>query len=273
MKRDELQSRLSALPKVDKLLDHERVKELLTRVDRAVLHTLTLKVIDDVRQSIIDSQKSKGTKRAPDLKSFIDTLVRMVDDLLTDRLVRVINATGTILHTNLGRAPLGKGISQGAGRVSSCYTNLEFDLRGGRRGHRYSHFEKIVKLVTGAQAALAVNNNAAAVLLVLNTLCEGKEAVVSRGELIEIGGSFRIPEVMKKSQAVLKEVGTTNKTHLKDYESAITDKTGLLLKVHTSNYRIVGFTKEVTLAELVALGKERGTVVYNDLGSGCLVDL
>jgi L-seryl-tRNA(Ser) seleniumtransferase len=185
----------------------------------------------------------------------------------------VINATGIILHTNLGRAPLCREALERIVEVSRGYSNLEFDLAAGRRGLRYDHVREILCELTGAEDALVVNNNAAAVLLVLSSLARGREAVVSRGELIEIGGEFRIPEVMERSGAILREVGATNRTHLSDYERAIGENTALIMKVHTSNFRIVGFTEEVPVPDLVALGSRRGIPVMNDLGSGCFLRL
>jgi len=185
---------------------------------------------------------------------------------------RVINATGVVIHTNLGRSILAEEAVAAVEQGCRHYSNLELALETGQRGSRYSHVEKLLCRLTGAEAGLVVNNNAAAVLLVLDTLAKGREVVVSRGQLVEIGGSFRIPEVMKKSGAVLREVGATNRTHLRDYEGAICDETAMLMKVHTSNYRIIGFHKEVELAELVALGRERGLPVFEDLGSGNLFD-
>lgn len=187
-------------------------------------------------------------------------------------LRRVINATGVIVHTNLGRAPLAKEILPYLTEIASRYSNLEYDLEEGKRGSRYVHVEELIKELTGAEAALVVNNNAAAVLICLNTLAVGKEVIVSRGELIEIGGSFRIPEVMTWAGCILKEVGTTNKTHLHDYERAINENTALILKVHKSNYAIVGFTKEVSAEELLPLCREKGLPLMEDLGSGSFVD-
>ena len=187
-------------------------------------------------------------------------------------LEKVINATGVVLHTNLGRSLLPDESIENMKEIASSYSNLEYDLEKGRRGSRYSHIENLLCEITGAEAAFVVNNNAGAVLLALNTLADGKEAIVSRGELIEIGGSFRIPDIMKRSGAKMIEVGTTNKTHPEDYEEVINDKTGLLLKVHTSNYRIVGFTSEVDLHTLIEFGEKYHLPVVNDLGSGSLID-
>ena len=185
----------------------------------------------------------------------------------------VINATGVVLHTNLGRAPLCAEALRNIVDIARGYSNLELDLSTGERGSRYSHVEEILCRISGAESALVVNNNAGAVLLALNSLAEGKEVIVSRGQLVEIGGSFRIPDVMRKSGACLVEVGTTNRTHLEDYVRAIGERTALLLKVHTSNFRILGFTAEASLKELIALGRTRGVPVMEDLGSGCFVDL
>ncbi len=189
------------------------------------------------------------------------------------RLRRVINGSGVVIHTNLGRSLLPPSAVAALGQAAGHYSNLEFNLETGKRGSRYSLVEEIICDITGAEAALVVNNNAAAVLLVLETLAAGQEVIVSRGQLVEIGGSFRIPDVMVKSGAKLVEVGATNRTHLRDYELAISSETALLLKVHTSNFRIIGFTAEVPAEELVALARQRGLAVMEDLGSGSLVDL
>jgi L-seryl-tRNA(Ser) seleniumtransferase len=188
-------------------------------------------------------------------------------------LARVINATGVVLHTNLGRALLSPLAQERLREVASAYSNLEMDVSRKERGSRYSHVDGLLRRLSGAEAALVVNNCASAVLLALESLARGKEVIVSRGELIEIGGEFRIPDIMRRSGAVLREVGTTNRTHLKDYVNAIGPETGLILKVHTSNYRVVGFTAAVSSRELAELGRARGVTVMEDLGSGCLVDL
>lgn len=204
------------------------------------------------------------------LKSHIEMTVAAMH---TPNMRMVVNGTGTVLHTNLGRAPIAREHMERIAALATGYSNLEYNLEEGRRGERYSHFEKLLCKLTGAEAAMAVNNNAAAVMLILSSLAKGGEVVVSRGELVEIGGKFRIPDVMEQSGAALVEVGTTNKTHYSDYEEAITEETKALLKVHTSNYRIVGFTDTVGIDELVPLAKEHGLPVIEDLGSGVLIDL
>ncbi len=188
-------------------------------------------------------------------------------------LVRVINASGVIIHTNLGRSPLGAAAREQILTAAACYTNLEYNLKEGQRGSRQVHLERLVTEITGAPACLVVNNNAAGVFLALSALAKDREVVVSRGQLVEIGGSFRMPDIMAASGAMLREVGTTNKTYLADYEKAITSQTAMLLKVHPSNFKLLGFTKEVPLPDLVGLGRRYGLVVMEDLGSGCLVDL
>jgi len=207
------------------------------------------------------------------LASLLKEILDNAHAIIAPKLVPVINATGVVLHTNLGRSLLCKEALNNIETIASGYSNLEFNIKKGKRGIRYSAVEDLLCELTGASAAMAVNNNAGAVFLCLDTIAKGKEALVSRGELVEIGGSFRIPDVMAKSGAILKEVGATNRTHLKDYKTGISENTGLLLKVHTSNYKILGFTSSVSLEELVCLGKEKNIPVMQDLGSGTLIDL
>ncbi|MGB4503462.1 MAG: L-seryl-tRNA(Sec) selenium transferase [Syntrophaceticus sp.] len=209
----------------------------------------------------------------PDLGSLAREVVDLVEKMRKMSLRPVVNATGVVLHTNLGRAPLSNAAVDAVLNIARGYCNLEMDLDSGERGERYSHVEELLCQLTGAEAALVVNNNAGAVLLALHGLAQGKEVVVARGELVEIGGSFRIPEIMSQSGAVLREVGTTNRTYPQDYERAIGPETALILKVHPSNFRVVGFTREVKRQELVAVGQRHNLPVMEDLGSGVLVDL
>ena len=262
---------LRELPSVDRLLTDYRSEGLLRRFNREYLVHHCRELLDEIRTAI----RQGGTLASSDLEkgAILNRLERRIAADRGSKFHRVVNATGTILHTNLGRALLAKQAVEAMDLAAMHSVNLEYDVAKGGRGKREAVIEALLVNLTGAEAATVVNNNAAAVLLALNTLAEGKEVIVSRGELIEIGGSFRIPEIMAKSGGLLKEVGTTNRTHLADYESAITEKTGLLLKVHTSNYRIVGFTSEVALPELVALGRKHGLPVMEDLGSGALIDL
>jgi L-seryl-tRNA(Ser) seleniumtransferase len=262
---------LRDLPSVDRLLSHPEVIFLLKKFNRDYVVQRLRQLLDALRQTI----RQGGKIRAQDLsaESILAQLKSALSSHDEPRLLRVVNATGTILHTNLGRAVLADEAIEAAVRAGRHPVNLEFDLVTGKRGRREENVESLMLDLTKAEAASVVNNNAAAVLLALNTLAEGKEVVVSRGELIEIGGSFRIPDIMAKSGAILQEVGTTNRTHIEDYERAISEKTALLLKVHTSNYKIVGFAAEVDLSALVALGQKHRLPVMEDLGSGALVDL
>jgi L-seryl-tRNA(Ser) seleniumtransferase len=263
------QSVLSSLPAVEKLLSHPRVRELAGRFPPMVVKQAVRGAVSDARARL-KSGPASGVISEPTLLALIeDWLLKSI----TPRLTPVINATGIILHTNLGRAPLAASAIDHIAAIASGYSNLEFDLDEGRRGSRRDHLSGLITEITGAPASLVVNNNAAAVLVALNSLAEGREVIVSRGELVEIGGAFRIPDVMEKSGAHLREVGTTNRTRLSDYEGAIGSQTALLLKVHTSNYRIVGFTEEVSASELVALGKRYDVPVMEDLGSGSIIDL
>jgi L-seryl-tRNA(Ser) seleniumtransferase len=228
-------------------------------------------VLDELRQAI----RADAAVDARELEdgAILDRLARRLNEQPDAGVQRVVNATGTVLHTNLGRAPLAEAAIDALTTAARYPTNLEYDLHEGERGRRESRVERLLVALTGAEAATVVNNNAAAVLIALNTIANGREVVVSRGELIEIGGAFRIPEIMARSGAVLREVGTTNRTHPGDYEEAIGSATALLLKVHTSNYRIVGFSSEVALPELVAIARQRNVPVMEDLGSGALIDL
>ncbi|MDN5292942.1 MAG: L-seryl-tRNA(Ser) seleniumtransferase [Eubacteriales bacterium] len=263
---------LRHLPAVGKLLEVAAVKNLMVLYGRKLVTEAVATAVDGLREEIL-AGKQVFTSREEAMAAVLDRVEREVRSKSTPSLRPVINATGTVLHTNLGRAPLAREAWEAIWRIASRYNNLELDLTTGERGSRYQHVEELLCRLTGAEGAMVVNNNAGAVLLALNTLATGREVVVSRGELIEIGGSFRIPDVMRASGATLVEVGTTNRTHLHDYERAIGEETALLLKVHTSNYRIIGFTKEVSGAELVALGRKHGIPVMEDLGSGVLVDL
>lgn len=258
---------LRQLPKVDAVLERDDVSALSTTVPRALVVEAVRESIDAARADVLDG---RSTADADAIAA--DAIARAA--LKARRsLRRVINATGIVVHTNLGRSPLAASAVAAVADVARGYSTLEYDVESGERGSRHTHVESLICRLTGAEAAMAVNNNAAAVMLALAGLARGKEAIVSRGQLVEIGGSFRVPDVMAESGATMVEVGTTNKTHLRDYEAALTPKTGLLLKVHTSNYRVVGFTEEVSLADLVDLGARHAVPVMEDQGSGVLVDL
>ncbi len=265
------QRNLQSIPKVDECLMALQQDTAESGVPAAVVKAAVREVLAEVRQAIL-----AGREMASDSLRIGELLPRFrarIQHLQRPRLRRIINATGVIVHTNLGRSILPRTAMEAILEAGSRYSNLEFDLETGRRGSRYSLVEDLLCELTGAESALVVNNNAAAVLIVLETLASGREVIVSRGQLVEIGGSFRIPDVMARSGARLVEVGATNRTHLRDYENAITEETGLLLKVHCSNYRIIGFTSEVANEEMVALGRRFGLPVMEDLGSGCFVDL
>ncbi|HLO25173.1 MAG TPA: L-seryl-tRNA(Sec) selenium transferase, partial [Geobacteraceae bacterium] len=261
---------LNKIPKVDKVLEWPGIMAVREQYPRPVL----LKAV----RTALAELRSETLRGSAGLSEFTEQTVteRVLGQLAAASafsLKRVINGTGVVIHTNLGRSPLPEAVRQHLNDIAFGYTNLEFDLDCGVRGSRYTHVEDILCELTGAEAALVVNNNAAAVLLALSALASGKEVVVSRGELVEIGGSFRIPDVMRLSGALLREVGTTNRTHPDDYRCAVTADTGLLLKVHTSNFAVVGFTAEVSAPELVAIGREHSLPVMADVGSGRLVGL
>jgi len=259
---------LRSLPSVDQLLRVLAGRPDVAAIPRARLTALVREALDAERRRIL---RERGTPA--DAEALAARVAAAVRQAGLFSLRPVINATGVVLHTNLGRALLSPPALERMTAVAAAYSNLELDLASKERGSRYSHVEGLLRRLTGAEDALVVNNNAAAVLLALETLAHGKEVIVSRGELIEIGGEFRIPDIMLRSGAVLREVGATNRTHLRDYAEAIGPATALLLKVHTSNYRVIGFTAAVSSRELTALGRERGIPVMEDLGSGSLVDL
>jgi len=262
---------LRQLPKMDDILAALEKRGITSRYGKRHVMAASRSVIEEVRELIIKDDISRRQDSPDD--GILDRIERKLRDLSQFRLKRVINATGVVLHTNLGRAPLCDSALSHLIEVSRSYSNLEYDTDKGERGLRYNHVRELLCSLSGAEDAMVVNNNAAAVLLVLDTLAKGREAIVSRGELVEIGGEFRIPAIMEKSGAVLCEIGTTNRTRLADYEEAISAQTGLIMKIHTSNFRIIGFTEEASLESLVLLGKKSGIPVMNDLGSGCMVDL
>ena len=254
------------LPSVERLLSDERVLRLIETHSRQV-------VLEFVRSSLSDARSAIAAGRvAPDAHAIIAAVAAQAEASRRPWPKRVINATGVVLHTNLGRAPLSDDALKAIQRAAQGYSELELDLASGRRGSRQARISKLVGRATGAEAALVVNNNASAVMLGLAAIAAGKEVIVSRGEAVEIGGGFRIPDVLRQSGATLVEVGTTNRTYARDYAAAITDNTGALLAVHASNFRVMGFTHTPQIAELVEIGKRRGVPVLHDLGSGCLLD-
>jgi L-seryl-tRNA(Ser) seleniumtransferase len=259
------------IPAVDRLLNSPLLSRLLSRYPRALVLKAIHEVLEEIRREI---KTGEGLENPSDLslEKVSERIGEKVEFLDRPSLRPVINATGIVVHTNLGRSLLAESVIQRFTPIAGGYSNLEFDLNRGDRGSRYVHVEGILKEITGAEAAMVVNNNAAAVLLTLDTLAKGREVIVSRGQLVEIGGSFRIPDVMKRSGARMVEVGTTNKTHPADYEGAIGPDTCLLLRVHQSNFQIVGFSEEVDTSTLVNLGRKYGIPVMEDLGSGCFVD-
>jgi len=265
------QALLRMLPGVDYILELSKEDPLFNDIPKSVLVRSIRSVVENLRTIIMDGEQDITETKFSD-SVILERVKNSVKQAMTSNLKRVVNATGIVVHTNLGRSLLAKDAVENLLTIASRYSNLEFDLSKGKRGSRYSSVEDILCEISGAQAAMVVNNNAGAVFLCLETLSRGKKVIVSRGELVEIGGSFRIPDVMAKSGAVLKEVGTTNRTHFPDYENAIEHDTGLLLKVHKSNFSVLGFTAEVSLEELVALGTTYQIPVMEDLGSGTFVD-
>jgi len=263
-------ARLREIPSVDELLGRAGLLALAEKAGRGMVTQAARLVLADVREKLKHDPAAAG---GIDSAAIETRIAAHVEALLAPSLVRVINATGVILHTNLGRAPLSAAAAAQIAEAATHYSNLEYDIESGERGKRDVHTSRLLAELIGAESAIVVNNNAAAVFLILNTLAKGAEVIVSRGELIEIGDGFRIPDIMSESGAVLREVGTTNRTRVRDYERAINERTRLLLRVHPSNFRITGFTERPTLDEVTALGRRLQVPVYEDLGSGCLADL
>ncbi|AXH09368.1 L-seryl-tRNA(Sec) selenium transferase [Malaciobacter halophilus] len=255
---------LKSIPKVDKFIKHKTFENY----SKKLITKLAKEKINRLREDIL-SEKITEFKE----EDLVKNIINEYKNITKPSLQNIINATGIIVHTNLGRSLISEKSFEKVKKVASSYNNLEYNLKEGKRGERYSHIVKTLQNLTGCEDALVVNNNASAVFLVLNTFAKNKEAVVSRGELVEIGGSFRVPEVMIQSGALLKEIGTTNKTHKKDYENAITSNTSILMKVHKSNYSIEGFTSEVELKDIIEVAKEKNVIDYFDMGSGHMIDL
>ena len=265
------QNMLRMLPGVDHVLELCGARPFFKDIPPTVLVSAIRKILETLRTGILSTEREIAEENLLDAQ-ITAAVQAAVTKATTPNLKPLINATGVVVHTNLGRSLLPEAVVANISVIAGRYSNLEYDLDAGQRGSRYASVEDLLCEISGAQAALAVNNNAGAVLLCLETFARGKEVIVSRGELVEIGGSFRIPDVMAKSGGILKEVGTTNRTHLRDYENAIDANTALLLKVHRSNYSVIGFTAEVSLRELVELGDSQGVPVMEDLGSGTFID-
>lgn len=259
---------LSNLPSVDIMLKSQKGESWLESYPRAYVLKAVRDTIDSRRRAILELKVA-----SIEINDMLNEAEARLIKLCSFSLIPLINATGIVIHTNLGRSVLSDEIMAHVKEVSTSYSTLEYDLEKGSRGKRYSHVQRLLRDITGAEDAIVVNNNAGAVFLCLREIAKGKEVVVSRGELVEIGGSFRVPDVMSESGAILREVGTTNKTHLHDYEKAINENTALILKVHQSNFRTIGFVKNMEIEELVRLGKKYNLPVMFDLGSGCLIDL
>lgn len=267
MQKLDKQHALKEIPPINALLQKSEIKSSIEKYGKEI-------VLDKIRSTIEEFRKAPNLYSRSEISEYIaNKLKECIEYYKMIGLKRVINATGIVLHTNLGRAPLPKDVINFIIEVSEGYSNLEYDIEAGDRGSRYLHIEPILKKITGAQSAMVVNNNAAAVFLCLNTLANNKEVIISRGQQVEIGGSFRIPDIIARSSAKMIEVGTTNKTRLPDYSNSISEETAVLLKVHTSNYKITGFTEEVSLEQLAVVGKENNLLVMEDLGSGSLYDL
>ena len=265
---------LRNIPSTNEILENHRIKQLNDYYGRDVIKEIIINSTNNIRNKIIEKAKMEINIDEVELYNYI---ISQVENQLLDydrkELKKVINATGIILHTNMGRSPLPEKSVDKIKEVSSGYCNLEYDLSTGERGSRYEYIEKLITRLTGAESALVVNNNAAAVFLCINTLANNKEVIVSRSEQVEIGGSFRIPEIIERSGATMIEIGTTNKTYISDYRNAISEETRILLKVHKSNYRIEGFTAEVSGEELTSLARDNNIITMEDLGSGVLLNL
>jgi len=263
-----IQQKLSQLPQVNECLNSSHGRRWLETWYRKIVIRSIREIIDGKRKEVLDGGD-------PDLS--LDALAHDIEEAIKAysayKLRPLINASGVVIHTNLGRSLLSDKAIENVVAAAGSYSNLEYEIAKGKRGKRYSHIKDIIKELTGAEDAIVVNNNAAAVLICLDTFARGKEVIVSRGELVEIGGSFRVPEVMKSSGAILREVGTTNKTHLYDYANAVSGNTGLLLKVHQSNYKVIGFTEDVPIQSLAKVGKEFNIPIVDDLGSGSMISL
>ncbi|MBF0988005.1 MAG: L-seryl-tRNA(Sec) selenium transferase [Clostridiales bacterium] len=259
------------IPKVDQILDNELIKILLEENSKNLVMESIHEELDSIRSKISNGCDEKI------ISNKIENLIENIRENLMNKKIfslrNVVNASGVVIHTNLGRSVLNDEIFENIKKVSIGYSNLEYDLKKGERGSRYSHLSEIIRKITGAEDCMVVNNNAAAVMLILSTMAKGKNVITSRSELVEIGGSFRIPDVCRESGAVLKEIGTTNKTHLSDYENAIDENTAALFKVHQSNFKILGFTESVSSFELNSLKEKYNIPIIEDLGSGVLIDL
>ncbi len=263
---------LRRIPSVDEILNTTDVQALLLQFSHTMIVKAIHLLLTEKRNRMLSMKEPCQFEKELSLKTALPQIKAKIREIEAPSLKHVINASGIVVHTNLGRAPLAEDAVKAICGVAGCYSNLEFDLKEGKRGSRYDHVESLLRELSGSEAGLAVNNNAAAVLLCLSTLAQGKQVIISRGELVEIGGSFRIPDIMKQSGATLVEVGSTNRTHLRDYREAINEQTAIILKVHMSNYRIVGFSSEVGLSELNKLGSEHNIPVMFDMGSGNLID-
>lgn len=255
---------LKSIPKVDKFIQNKSFEKMSLKL----VTKISKELIEELRKNILDEKVD-----SIDEEALVIDVINRYNELVSPSLKNVINATGVIVHTNLGRSLISTNTFDRVKKIVTSYNNLEYDLDLGKRGERYSHISKVICELLGCEDVLIVNNNASAVFLVLNTFAKDKEAVVSRGELVEIGGSFRVPDVMANSGAILKEIGTTNKTHLSDYENACNENTAILMKVHKSNYTIEGFSSEVPHEEIVKVAKENQVIDYYDMGSGHIIDL